>query len=759
MPDFYSILVFLLFGLAIADLVVGVANDAVNFLISAVGAKVAPRNVIMIVASLGIFVGASFSSGMMEVAKKGIFNPDQFVFSEVMIIFMAVMITDIILLDAFNTFGLPTSTTVSIVFEIMGSAVAVALVKMTKEDVGLSHLGSFINTESAITIIVGILMSVGIAFTVGLSVQYISRFIFTFAYEKRLKWIGAIWGAVSMAILTHFLFVKGIKGASFISAETASFITDGAFQLGGLTIRTIWAISLGSFLSWFLAMRLIHHFTQFNVLKIVVLAGTFALAMAFAGNDLVNFIGVPIAGLDSFQAWTASGESAEAFNMGFLKEPVPTQTYLLLIAGLVMVLTLWFSKKARTVTETSVNLSRQMEGQERFAPNRVSRGIVRGVYYMTKGVDALLSRRAKVNIGRRFKPVPLVATDGGDPPAFDMIRASVNLTVASMLISFATSMKLPLSTTYVTFMVAMGSSLADRAWGRESAVFRVAGVLNVIAGWFFTAFVAFTAAALFAGIIYGFGGWGLAALMLVAIGLMSRSFFSHRKQEKEKEEQREFTANQEEVVGAPKVTVETREKAIRTLTIVRENFGTSLTGLVEENAISLRKARNEVKDLKKKNEKLRHNLYSYISRVDETGSEGSRKYLIVYDFEEDIVNSTATIARICKDHVDNVHKPLDKGQAKLLFKMRDRVSLFIQNVEQALSNQQYATLEQLMLEREEIMKLVEDLTSAQVKGIKKKSYGSRNSLLFFSLLLETKNLAVVAAKFLKFYAKEDSPKP
>jgi predicted transcriptional regulator len=335
-----------------------------------------------------------------------------------------------------------------------------------------------------------------------------------------------------------------------------------------------------------------------------------------------------------------------------------------------------------------------------------------------------------------------------------MIRASVNLTVASMLISFATSMKLPLSTTYVTFMVAMGSSLADRAWGRESAVYRVAGVLNVIAGWFFTAFVAFTAAASFAGIIYGFGGWGVGALCLVAVLLMGRSFLSHRKQEKEKEEQREFDA-QPSVVNSQNVTAETREKAIITLSVVRQSLVGSINGLVEENAATLRIARNEVKDLKKKNDKLRHNLFSYISRVDEQGSEGSRKYLIVYDFEEDIVNSTVAIAKTCKDHVDNVHKPMDKGQAKLLFKMRDKVSDYIQKVETTLETRNYSQLDVLTQEREEIMKLVEDLTQSQVKGIKKKSYGSRNSLLFFSLLLETKNLALVASKFLKFYAKED----
>lgn len=753
MPDFYSILVFLLFALAITDLVVGVANDAVNFLISAVGAKVAPRNVIMIVASIGIFVGASFSSGMMEVAKKGIFNPDQFVFSEVMIIFIAVMITDIILLDAFNSFGLPTSTTVSIVFEIMGAAVAVALVKMTREDVGLGHLSSYINTESALTIIVGILMSVGIAFTVGLLVQYISRIIFTFEYKKKLKWTGAVWGALSMAVLTHFLFVKGIKGAAFISKETANFITSGSFEVGGMTLRTIWIISLGSFLFWFILMRLVHHFSKFDVLKIVVLAGTFALAMAFAGNDLVNFIGVPIAGLDSYQAWVAEGVPAETFNMGFLKNAVPTQTYLLLIAGLVMVLTLWFSKKARTVTETSVNLSRQAEGQERFEPNRLSRGIVRGAWMLSSGVEALLPKRTKIKIARSFKPVPLVAEDGGDPPAFDMIRASVNLTVASMLISFATSLKLPLSTTYVTFMVAMGTSLADRAWGRESAVYRVAGVLNVVGGWFFTAFVAFTASAIFASIIYGFGGYGVGALVLVAVGLMSRSFFSHRKSEKEKDEQREFDS-QKGAVSTSRVTEETLEKVVATLKTVRLTFDSSLQGLVSEQQAVLRKTKNEVRELKKRNDKLRYNLFAYISRIEETDAEGSRKYILVYDFEQDIVTSAVTIAKTCKDHVDNVHKPLDKNQAKLITEMRTTVSNYLMQVEKLLTAKDFSKEDLINEGRNNIMKMVEDLTKSQVKGIKSKAYGSRNSLLFFSLLLETKNLVIVGSRFFKFYAKE-----
>ena len=450
----------------------------------------------MIVASLGILAGATFSSGMMEVARKGIFHPEYFYFSEIMIIFIAVMLTDIILLDLFNTFGMPTSTTVSIVFELLGAAVAVGLWKIVHAGDNLQVLGDYINSSSAILIISGIFISVLIAFFVGSLVQFVSRFLFTFHVKKQLKWVGPIWSGLALSGLTYFLLIKGLKGASFISDTFVSYISEHTLLILGV-----------SFLFWSALMQLLLTAYKTNILRIVVLFGTFALAMAFAGNDLVNFIGVPIAGLESYLAWDQSGSAAEGFEMSILNEPIQTKSYLLLLAGGIMVVTLWFSKKARSVTETEVNLGRQDEGAERFRSNILSRSIVRHSLYLGNFLQRMTPPAWREKIAERFQPYeePILEHQEGGPPAFDLVRASVNLTVASALIAFATSLKLPLSTTYVSFMVAMGTSLADKAWGRSSAAFRVAGVINVIGGWFFTAFMAFTSAAIFATLIYFLG--------------------------------------------------------------------------------------------------------------------------------------------------------------------------------------------------------------------------------------------------------------
>ncbi|SDC61718.1 inorganic phosphate transporter [Williamwhitmania taraxaci] len=497
MDNYYLYIVIILLALALVDLVVGVSNNAVNFLNSAIGSHVAPRYVIMIVASLGIVIGSLMSSGMMEIARKGIFHPDQFYFSEIMIIFMAVMITDIILLDIFNTFGLPTSTTVSLVFELLGSAVAVASVKILSNDGTLAMLGQYINTEKALMIISGILISVVVAFVTGTVVMYFSRIVFSFNLRRSYHYFGALFGGFAITALTYFIIMKGIGGATMVPP---SFIE----ALHQNTIK----ILLISFLGWAILLQLLSVFFRFNIFKAVVLLGTFALALSFAGNDLVNFIGVPMAGLKSFQIYMANpGIAPDQLNMSELAGPVNTNFYYLVIAGLVMVITLWFSKKARTVTETEVGLARQDSGIEQFGSTHLSRSIVRQTMHFASTLNRIIPTPIERFLDRRFdqnkaKKVK-VGKDGA--PSFDLIRASVNLTTASILISMATSLKLPLSTTYVTFMVAMGSSLADKAWGRESAVYRITGVLTVISGWFFTAFVAFTVALLVA-LAISFGG-------------------------------------------------------------------------------------------------------------------------------------------------------------------------------------------------------------------------------------------------------------
>ncbi len=520
MDNIYILMIVALVVLAIVDLVVGVSNDAVNFLNSAIGSKAVSFKTIMIVASLGIAFGALSSSGMMEVARKGIFMPSEFYFNEIMIIFMAVMITDILLLDFFNTLGMPTSTTVSIVFELLGAAVVISLIKISVSDTEtFSDLSHYINTEKATEIILGILLSVIVAFSVGAFVQYVSRLLLTFKFEQKAKWVSALFGGIAATAITYFILIKGLKGASFVSGDFKEFVFSNT-----LTIVVL------SFAFWTGLSALITGVFKMSVYKFIIIIGTFAIAMAFAGNDLVNFIGVPIAAWQSYEAWSVSGVAATDFSMEVMSKKVPTPSLLLFAAGLIMVLTLWFSKKARAVLKTSLDLSSQDSVKERFDPNFISRGLVRFTTMIAKYHETIIPESLHNKIEKQFKkPKFIKAIDKKEGlPAFDMVRAAVNLMVASILISIATSMKLPLSTTYVTFMVAMGSSLADRAWGRESAVYRVAGVLNVIGGWFFTAFSAFVASGIIAYLIYLGEAPMIAVLLLITILILVRNYFNHK---------------------------------------------------------------------------------------------------------------------------------------------------------------------------------------------------------------------------------------
>ena len=512
----YLIFIIILVALAASELIVGVSNDAVIFLNSAIGSKVSSRKKIMIVASIGIFIGALFSSGMMEVARKGIFHPEMFSFAEIMVIFLAVMLTDIILLDLFNTFGMPTSTTVSIVFELLGAAFVVAWLHVNALGQHSSEVMNYINGSKAMLIVAGIFLSIVVAFGVGMMVQYGSRLLFSFKYKKRFKTFGSVWGGISLTILSYFLIIKGLKGASFVTPEFLLWIKSNTLLIMAMNM-VFWTVLFQALVS----------FTKVNILKIIVLAGTLSLAMAFASNDLVNFIGVPIAGIESFLSWKDAGVDASTFSMTVLSTKVLTPASWLLLAGLIMIITLWYSRKAKSVTETEINLARQHEGHERFKPHFIAHGIVRIGTFFANTVSAIIPWRMKKTITERFDQSKLKNTI--DPPAFDLIRASVNLTVASMLIAIATSMKLPLSTTYVSFMVAMGTSLADKAWGNGSAVYRVSGVLNVIGGWFMTALIAFSVAGLFAVIIYHFDLEGVVGLLLLG-GIIIFKFSKIHKQ-------------------------------------------------------------------------------------------------------------------------------------------------------------------------------------------------------------------------------------
>ncbi|WP_299361942.1 inorganic phosphate transporter [Winogradskyella sp.] len=739
MTDFYIIVLVLLFVLAISDLIVGVSNDAVNFLNSAIGSKVTSRRNIMIVASAGILVGATFSSGMMEVARKGIFNPDFFYFSEIMVIFIAVMITDIILLDLFNTFGMPTSTTVSIVFELLGAAVAVSILKIMEKGDTLGTLDNYINSSSALIIISGIFLSVLIAFAVGSIVQYFSRLLFTFNLNKKFTWVNYLWCGLALTALAYFLLIKGIKGASFVPVDFVATVQEQT-----LTTMCISAVF------WTFTMFILNHFFKVNILKIVVLFGTFALAMAFSGNDLVNFIGVPIAGFESFLAWRDSGVDADSYSMSILLQPIQSKTYMLVIAGLVMIVTLWFSKKARSVTETEVNLGRQSEGDERFRPNVLSKKIVRYTIAINKQFNYAIPDTWLDKSEKRFEPHDVLEVETKNAPAFDLVRASVNLTVASILIAFATSLKLPLSTTYVSFMVAMGTSLSDKAWGRNSAVFRVAGVINVIGGWFVTAILAFTASATFAILIYYFEIKAIALLVLAAVFLISRTFLLHKRKEKEKHKRLQLKQADNSISFSESID-ETAVKVANTLENIKTSYNNALEGLLKEDLTLLKASAKGVESLKKEQEDLKYQLYNLIKRFEDHSSDSGRLYILVYDLVQDIVQSISLISETCLEHVSNSLDPIQKSYGEQIKDILEKVSRYLENLISIISKKEFNNLGVLKDEKNDLLKSLEETLATEINNIKHNSPSKRNSLLVITILLESKDLIAVAIRFAKLY--------
>lgn len=517
--DIFFIIVVILFIVAALDLVVGVSNDAVNFLNSALGSKVAPFKTIMLIATIGVLVGAFSSSGLMEVARKGVFDPSMFTFEGIMFLFLSVMLTDIILLDFFNEIGMPTSTTVSIVFELLGAATMIAFLLISLNQGGSEDIEEFIKVGKALKIISGIFLSILIAFTLGMIVQFLSRWALTFNYEHKLDGLAPIFAGIAITAITYFLFVKGLKGTPLKNSDFYHFVKHNIPVVVG-----------GLFVFWTILNFALRKLAGVNPLKIVVLAGTFALAMAFAGNDLVNFIGVPIGAFQSYQFFQTANAPATEFLMSSLNEAVPVPWYLLGASGVIMAITLWTSSKARKVTETEINLARQHEGEERFKPNFLARGIVNVGVGVGKVLHAITPVPMKTSIKNSYVAKVFSSDiDEQDKPAFDLIRASVNLMMASIIISFATFKKMPLSTTYVSFMVAMGTSLADKAWGKESAPFRVSGVLNVIGGWLLTAIIAFVASGIFAFILFKFKMVGIIIVCILAAVALVRSHFAFKR--------------------------------------------------------------------------------------------------------------------------------------------------------------------------------------------------------------------------------------
>ncbi len=740
--DIYILLLIALGTLAVIDLVVGVSNDAVNFLNSGIGSKALSFKTLMIIASVGVFVGAATSSGMMEVARKGIFVPGEFYFNEIMFIFMAVMITDIILLDVFNNLGLPTSTTVSLVFELLGAAVITAIFKIySSNSETLSDLGKYINSAKALEIILGIFLSIFIAFTVGSFVMYFARLIYSFHYKMNKNYLHAVFGGIALTAITHFIVLDGIKGTLFYK-NISGFVTENELLLIG-----------GSFIIWTLIGFILTKFTKINLLKIIIALGTFSLALAFAGNDLVNFIGAPIAALNSYQAWSASGIQADEFSMGILAQKVPTQTGLLFLAGLVMVLTLWFSKKARHVTDTEVGLANDNDGEEKFLPNDVSRVAVRSAQYLNNLYLAIIPKSLIEKIDKRFKkkPIELPLDKSVEIPAFDQVRASVNLLISSVLISIATAHKLPLSTTYVTFMVAMGSSLADRAWGLESAVYRVAGVLNVIGGWFMTALVAFVTAGIMVFLMHLGGFAVVGVLFILALGLIVRNYYTFYTSYKEKKARQE-----KQIVGnrnISNVVDETSEHISEIVKRVNKLYSNVCDDLAAHDLNKLKKNKKHVDVLDKEVSDLKNGVFYYIKSLNNDSVEASHFYILILKYIQDISQSINYISTATFEHVNNNHKKLKKNQMDDLKNIDNELDKFLKEVEIIFQNKNYAVLNQLIEEKYQLFRHIEKLINAQVNRIRTEESSPKNSTLYFSILLESKDLVDATLKMLELYGQ------
>lgn len=743
MGDIYIYMLIILAGLAVTDLVVGVSNDAVNFLNSAIGSKAINFKTIMIIASLGIALGALSSSGMMEVARKGIFNPGEFYFNEVMIIFMAVMITDILLLDFFNSMGLPTSTTVSIVFELLGAAVCVSLLKISENDAeSLMDLGKYIASDTALEIVSGILLSVVIAFTIGALVQFISRLMLTFDYRKRPAFIAGIFGGLSLTSLYYFIIVKGLKGADLGALNFIFEYTTDVYTTLGY-----------GFVFWIIFSLIYVYVLKWDIYKLIIILGTFGLAMAFAGNDLVNFIGVPIGAYDAYNVWMDAGAPAD-FKMTALAGKLPSQKWLLLVAGIVMVLTLWFSSKAQAVVKTSVDLARQDSGTERFKANFLSRFLVRYSLLAADGLQRVIPTKTSRFISDRFQKLPALALTpkNVDKPAFDYVRASVNLMVASVLISVATSYKLPLSTTYVTFMVAMGTSLADRAWGTESAVYRIAGVLNVIGGWFFTAFSAFTAAAVFALIIYFGGFYAVIALVVLSIVLITRSFIMHKRSQSIQKETDELQKAESNTIQG--IIEESSDTVATVFKRAKQMYSNTLEGLITQDLSSLKSGRKAAKKLGIEIDGLRNNIYFFIKNLDEKSMGASKFYINVLGHLLDVSQSLEFISRSSTDHINNNHKSLKFTQIKDLKEIMHKIHDIFDRSQDIFKTKEFGKLAQIIQEKRELLQLIDNKIEKQVKRTKDTDESPKNATLYFGLLLETRDLMNVTIQVAEQYYTE-----
>lgn len=740
MDQIYIIMLVALAVLAVTDLMVGVSNDAVNFLNSAIGSKAVSFKTIMIVASIGVAVGALYSNGMMEIARNGIFMPSMFSFNDVVIIFLAVMITDVLLLDVFNTLGLPTSTTVSVIFSLLGASVVLAVYKIYTSNQGIDSISQYINTEKATEIVYSILLSVILSFGLGTLVQYVSRLIFTFHIDKRYKYVGAVFGGVAMTAITFFILVKGLKSVTFVTDEVKDFIKESPFTIIGYSL-----------VFWTIVCQFLMSVVKYNIFKFIIIVGTFGLALAFAGNDLVNFIGVPIAAYQAYEIYIAPGQNlgATEFMMsGLEKENLPAPFLFLALAGAIMVYTLWTSKKARTVIETEQNLSRQGEGTEKYNANTLSRNLVRAMLYLGSIISFILPKSLQAKLDAQFVQ-PEVKGKRDKQPMFDMVRASVNLVVASVLISIGTSMKLPLSTTYVTFMVAMGSSFADRAWDRESAVYRVAGVFNVIGGWFVTAIAAFLSSAVIAYILFIGEVYAFFAFMIVVAIFFYRSNQIHKRKLKEEDDIKKL--KKEDIVTIREIINESSHQISRVIFTTNKVYSDVIDNLGLQDLAKLKENKKALKKLEKEVDELKSNVYYFIKNLDETSVEASKFYVMILGYLQDMIQSLAFITQNSYSHINNNHKQLKFNQIRDLKSIDVELQKLFDTIESIFKDQSFDKLDEVLKEKNKILNNVSELIQKQITRIRTVETSPKNSKLYFGLLLETNDLIKATMNLLELF--------
>ncbi|MDR2972197.1 MAG: inorganic phosphate transporter [Bacteroidales bacterium] len=744
---FYILLVGFLFCLAIFDLTVGVSNDAVNFLNSAIGSKSGNIILLFAVASLGVFVGAAFSNGMMEIARNGIFQPQHFFFRELIFIFIAAMLTDVILLDLFNTLGLPTSTTVSLVFELLGATFAMATIKIfNNSDYSYAVL---LNTDKALQVILGIFLSVAFAFIFGTFIQYVVRLIFTFDYKKTLKYLAGPFGGIAITIIVYFMLIKGLRDAAFMTAELKNEILSYS---GEIVIYCF---------CFFTVIMYLLHWLKVNILKVIVLFGTFSLALAFAGNDLVNFIGLPLAGLSAFQKYMAAGGGNIDIPMTALAslknggELYTAPWYFLMGAGAIMVMALITSKKARRVIKTEVSLSRQGEGEEMFSSSALARNVVRGSRRMSTYIVNNTPNAVSRWINKRFSREGIKLEDGA---AFDQLRAAVNLVTASSLIALGTSMKLPLSTTYVTFMVAMSTSLADRAWGRESAVYRVSGVINVIGGWFITAIAAFIITAIVLTVIWFGKEPALIIIIVIAAIILIRNHIVFRKRNSKKEDSSQtmddIMANDDTNEALVLLRKYCKENSVDTLNYLTERYQQVVNAFCNEDVKVLRNLAAKIDSHKDDVKKIKRMGTLGIRKLSETDAfERGLYFHQANDFIGELVYDLARMSVACEEHIDNNFNPLDDEQKAEIRETSKNVTSFLKEAVHIIETGNYEARKDLYINNKDLVNQFAEMKRRQLKRIQINKASTKVSMVYISIVQETHNIVSYTINLLKVNRK------